>query len=175
MQNTQTFRALRADEVESSYELYRQVRAWLRENEIRLWLAPVPKQKFEERQARGELFGLFVGKELAVILAIVRKMPSYWQAEIGTEAEWWLETIATAPSFRGQQLGRLAISNALAKLSAENVRTVYLDCASGFLPNYYEQCGFLEITAKEVLFPSGNKYLLSLMKRPLTPNLGGVL
>lgn len=141
------FRALRADEVDASYALYQQVRDWLRIKEIRLWLAPLPKEKFVARQTRGELFGLFVGEKLAVILALVHEMPSYWQVEIGPGAQWWLSTLAASPEFRGRQFGRYAIARAAGHLRARKVDMMYLDCVAGFFPKYYEEGGFRTVTA----------------------------
>jgi hypothetical protein len=167
----QRFRTLRADEVDQCYNVYQQVRYWLKSRNIHLWVTALPKQKFVERQERGELFGLFEGSELAVILAIIYDMPSYWRDEIGTEAEWWLSTLATAPRFRGEKLGEQAVAKAIIWLCESKAQSVYLDCASGFLPAFYQRSEFSTITEKEVSFPSGNTYPLVLMKRVLQPLL----
>jgi GNAT superfamily N-acetyltransferase len=158
---------LRPDEIDRSYDVYEQVRGWLKASSIHLWVTALPKEKFIERQKRGELFGLFEGCELAVILAIVHDSPTYWQDEIGSAPEWWFSTIATAPNFRGRKLGELAIAMAIIWLGEQKVRTVYLDCARGFLPAFYQRCGFSRIAEKNVTFPSGNTYPLVLMKKEI--------
>ncbi|MFT3870765.1 MAG: GNAT family N-acetyltransferase [Nibricoccus sp.] len=168
-QATYKFRALRAEEVDASYDVYQRVRDWLRANEIRIWLSPLPKEKFVARQTRGELFGAFCDEKLATIFALVHEMPDYWAPEIGLKPQWWLTTLATAPEFRGKQIGRRAIVWTMNHLQAVGVEELYLDCACGFLPNFYASCGFRAVAVKAVSFPSGNTYELTLMKRPVRP------
>ena len=163
------FRPLRADEVDAAYAVYLEACAWLRRQQIRLWLQPLPPEKFKERQVHGELFGLFAGRELAVTLAIVNEVPAHWRDELGDEPCWWLSTIATAVECKGRRLGERAVAEATAWLARKGATEVLLDCALGFLPRFYQRCGFSALIEKDVAFPSGNNYPLVLMKRDIVP------
>jgi len=162
-----TFRPLQTDEVDEAYAAYLEVCAWLQRRQIRLWLQPLPPEKFKERQVRGELFGLFAGRELAVSLALLNETPAHWQDELGPEPIWWLSTVATSVKFKGRGLGERAVAQAITWLARKGATEVLLDCALGFLPRFYQRCGFSALIEKDVTFSSGNTYPLVLMKKDI--------
>ncbi|HTQ31160.1 MAG TPA: GNAT family N-acetyltransferase [Opitutaceae bacterium] len=164
-----TFRSLRAYEIDEAHAVYLEACAWLRRQEIRLWLQPLPREKFMDRQQRGELFGLFAGRELAVTLAITNEAPAHWQDELGDEPNWWLGTIATAAKFKGRGLGERAVAEATRWLGRRGTAEVLLDCATGFLPRFYQRCGFWALIEKDVTLAGGNTHPLVLMKMDIAP------
>ncbi len=163
------FRSLRTYEIDEAYAVYLEACAWLRRQEIRLWLQPLPREKFMDRQQRGELFGLFAGRELAVVLAVANEAPEHWRDELGSEPCWWLGTIATAAKFRGRGLGERAVAEAVKWLGRRGVAEVLLDCATGFLPRLYQRCGFWALIEKDVALAGGDTHPLVLMKMDIAP------
>ena len=160
-------RALRPDEASHGYAVYLQAFAWLEAKGIRQWLIRYPEEKFMARVLRGESFGLFVGGEVAVILALALESSPYWLEATGPNPVWWLSTIATASQFRGRQLGRYAINAAVRRLSAAGADVVFLDCVDnrGALPALYQQEGFAALARKPIRYPSGNTFPMVLMQR----------
>jgi RimJ/RimL family protein N-acetyltransferase len=169
-----TFRPLTAAEEAAGYQIICDTVEWLRTKGIKLWEKPLPRKVYAARQQRGENFGLFVGGELAVIVSLVNGVPAYWRQEVEgrapsrppgqtnrprqsvalqkTAAPIWLCTLATATKFRGRDLGRQAVLEALHLLRERNV---YLDCKPGWLTEFYESLGFVVMQQKTLTLDHG--------------------
>lgn len=164
------FRRLTAAEKAAGYEIICDTVDWLRAKGIKLWEKPLPREVYAARQQRGENFGLFVGGELAVVVSLVNGVPEYWADDIdswerhscrdrsGQECPShksppiWLCTLATATKFRGRDLGREAVREALRFLQG---RQVYLDCTLGWLTEFYESLGFVAVQQKTLTLAHG--------------------
>jgi ribosomal protein S18 acetylase RimI-like enzyme len=165
-----SFRGLRADEVDRAYALYLDVCAWLKQKGVRQWLLPKPRSKFDERQERGENYGLFLGKDLAAIVTLGCEVHEKWPEELGPARRWWLHTLAVAPEFRGRRLGEATVAAAVGWLRSRGADELILDCdAHGVLPAYYRKLGFVTRAQKPVSFPSGNAFLIELMSQRIAP------
>jgi ribosomal protein S18 acetylase RimI-like enzyme len=161
-----SFRALRSDEVDAAYDLYLRVCAWLKKKGVKQWLLPKLKEKFEERQERGENYGLFLGNELGAIVTLGFEVHPQWPEELGPDKCWWLHTLAVAPEFRGLRLGEATVAEAVSLLRSRAAGQLFLDCAAeGVLPAYYRKLGFTTVARKNITFPSGNTFLIELMGR----------
>jgi ribosomal protein S18 acetylase RimI-like enzyme len=168
-----SFRGLRADEVDRAYDLYLGVCAWLKQKGVRQWLLPKPRSKFDERQERGENYGLFLGTDLAAIVTLGFEVHEKWPEELGPAKRWWLHTLAAAPEFRGRRLGEATVTAAIGLLRTRGVAELFLDCdAGGILPAYYRKLGFVTLAQKPISFPSGNAVLIELMSRRVSPPPG---
>src|SRR5436189_4152530 len=107
--NNPVFRVLATGEADPGYAVYLEAFHWLNRQGIRQWLAPMRRAVFDQRQARGENFGLFAEGSLAVLVSVVYGPASEWGDAVPADA-WWLHTLATAPKFRGRRLGELTVS-----------------------------------------------------------------
>ena len=165
-----SFRGLRADEVETAYALYLRVCAWLKKKGVRQWLLPKPRSKFDERQERGENYGLFLGDDLGAIVTLAFEVHAQWPEKLGGEKRWWLHTLAVAPEFRGRRLGEETVSASFALLQSRGAGELLLDCgADGVLPAYYRRLGFTVLAQKDITFPSGNTFPIELMRKAVEP------
>jgi ribosomal protein S18 acetylase RimI-like enzyme len=170
MNPSPTLRALRHDEVDAAYEIQLQACAWLRRKGVRQWLSPKPRTVYDARQDKGENHGLFLGDSLAATMALSFEAHPYWSDELGTELRWWIHTLAVSPEFRGRRVGEEAVAAAVAHVRSKNSGDLYLDCGTdGVLPAYYTRLGFVTLAQKDITYPSGNTYPITLMRRGLDP------
>ena len=72
--------------------------------------------------------------------------------------------MASSVDSSGQDLGHIAVRQAVDFLDGKNVTTLYLDCIDGFLPVYYERIGFRRIVQKDIDFPKCGLSHMILMK-----------
>ena len=142
---------------------------WLNAKGIRQWLAPLQRETYESRQEHGENLGLFIGRELTVVLSLVEGTPAEWADRIPERGTWWLHNLATAQPFRGRRLGMAAVGLAAEHLARLGVRDAYLECVDvgGFLPAFYEGLGFAKICQRSITYPSGNTFPMVLMRKEL--------
>jgi SAM-dependent methyltransferase/ribosomal protein S18 acetylase RimI-like enzyme len=169
-------RALRDDEVDAAYEIQLQACAWLRQKGVRQWLSPKPRAVYDARQQKGENHGLYIAGSLAATLALSFESHQYWREEMGEEPRWWLHTLVVAPGFRGRRVGEEAVSAAVALIRSRGAGDLFLDCSTdGVLPAYYGRLGFETLAQKNITYPSGNTYPITLMRRITDPSLASRL
>jgi len=137
------FRRLQADEEDAGYQVILDTVAWLRSRRINQWHTPLPREDYAGRQKRGENFGLFLEGMLAAIVSLRADVPDDWTGDISSPNTRYLSTLTTA--FHGRQLGKLTIEHALRWLADHGHTAVYLDCAPGFLEQYYSSLGFTRV------------------------------
>ena len=162
------FRQLKDDELGAAYEVICAAVERLLSRSMRQWTIPLPRHTYERRQAEGRNYALVCDGRIAVVLSILQEAHPYWEDELGREEHWWLSTITTAPAFRGRQLGRLAIGEAMAFLKNRGAEKVCLDCVhgDGFLPRYYASMGFARVARKNIDYPLGT-FDMELMRTDL--------
>jgi len=169
-----SLRALRDDEVDTAYEFQLQACAWLKRKGVRQWLSPKPRAVYDARQERGENHGLYMDDRLAATMALSFEVHPYWREEIGAEPRWWLHTLVVAPGFRGRRVGEEAVSAAVALIRSRGAGDLFLDCGTdGVLPAYYGRLGFDVLAQKDITYPSGNTYPITLMRKVTDPRLAG--
>jgi ribosomal protein S18 acetylase RimI-like enzyme len=159
-------RALRGDEVEVAYGIYLQACEWLKRKGVRQWMVPKPRATFDARQRRGENYGLFLGHNLVAIVTLSFEVHAHWREKLGANKRWWLHTLAVAPDSRGRRLGEETVLAAVSLLGSRGASELLLDCgADGVLPEYYGKLGFEALEKKGIAYPSGNTFLIVLMRR----------
>jgi GNAT superfamily N-acetyltransferase len=160
------FRVLTALEVDEAYNKYLEAYAWLNAKGVRQWITRVARQTFVERQARGELFACIVDGSLAAVVTMAFESSAYWLEEIGGDKRWWLKTLAVTPRFRGSGIGIFTMTECERHVFGADAGDCYLDCVDvGFLPGYYSKLGYIELARKTITYPSGNSFLVALMKK----------
>ncbi len=161
------FRRLKDEDFDGAYAIIVEVTDWLLSRGIRQWIQPLPRDVYEQRQARGENFGLFVGREPAAVVSLMEHRPEYWADNLPPTRYKWLATLASARKFKGQKLGELAISEAEHYLILDGLPLLYLDCAfgTGALPDFYVFLGYETVARKELAFPWGTVDSVLLRKR----------
>ena len=160
-------RALHGREVDAAYRVYGEAFEWLKRNGVRQWLVPIPRGVYAQMQKHGDNVGLFVGKELAVVLSLRHEASPYWREELGDERRWWLSTLATAERFRGRKLGERAVEEAWVLAQVKGAGALFLDYvdARGFLPAFYRRLGYSDLARKIITYPSGNSFPMVLMRK----------
>ncbi len=162
-----TLRPLHDDEVDRAYAIIRDAGQWLLGKGIRQWPESYPRHLYDLRQQRGENYGFFVGKKLVVVFSIVQERVREWAHKTGDKECWWLATIAVAPEFRGQGIGKRVILKAMDIARKKGASELYLGCMHGFLPNYYKDLAFIHLDRKILEYPFGS-FDMVLMKCKLS-------
>ena len=162
------FRQLKNEELDAAYAVICDAVDWLLSKGIRQWTVPLPRGVWEQRQHNGENYALVCQGELAVVLSLLHEDHPYWKDELGGGKHWWLSTVTTTLTYRGQQLGRRAIAEAETFLRDKAVKELYVDCVygSGFLPKYYKSLDFTLVARKDIEYPLGT-FDMVLMRRKL--------
>ncbi len=142
-------------EIETAYSIICERTKWLNARKIKQWTEPLPRAEFDQRQAKGENYGLFQDNKLAAFLSLLNYPNPYWKDELGMIPECWLETLATALDFSGQEIGKKAVMKAINCLQGQGQSRLFLDCVklNNFLPNYYSEVGFKKVGEKDILYP----------------------
>jgi hypothetical protein len=162
------FRPVSVDEVDVAYRLYVEAFEWLKRKGVRQWLRALPREEFTERQARGELFALFVAGKMAAMVTLAFEQDGDWQKYLPAGKRWWLKTLTVARTHGGRAVGEEVLRRAEAQLAAAGTQEVYLECVdAGFLPDYYAHLGYEIRQRAEITYPSGNTFLVCLMRKGL--------
>lgn len=150
------FRQLQSVELVSGYTIICQATDWLLNKGIQQWLQPLPLQTYEQRQAQGQNYGLFINDTLGVVVSLFDYKPTYWQQYLPDTEFMWLATLVTAQNFKGNGLGKLALQKAESYLAQQDAADIFLDCyyGDGFLPGYYTALGYEAIIRKQLEFKS---------------------
>jgi ribosomal protein S18 acetylase RimI-like enzyme len=161
------FRGIQSAEVDEAYRIYMEAFDWLKAKGVRQWLVPIPKDKYLDRQQRGENFGLFIGGRVTAIVSLAWEVSPFWQNEVGAVAYWWLSMLAIATEFRGLKIGEQTVLEAENWLRGKGATEMFLDCVHerGFLPSFYKRLGYDEVFRKSITYPSGNTFPMVLMKK----------
>jgi predicted N-acetyltransferase YhbS len=153
-------------ETEDAYSAYLGVFSWLSEKGVRQWLHALPQDAFRERQRRGELFLYSCDDEIAAVVTLARECSPYWQEKLGEKVHWWIKSLAVVRKWRGAGVGKRVMQECEALARQAGAAQVFLDCVeTGFLPAYYARLGYDELGRKEITYPSGNTFLVALMKK----------
>ncbi len=161
------FRNIRDDELDASHQIIIDATEWLLSKGIRQWTCVLPRGVWDERQKKGQNFGLFADGDLAVIMSLIDNVHPKWTDELGEVSQLWLYTLATAAEFRGNGLGNRAVGEAETHLQKLGVDALVLDCiASGFLPGFYESLGYELLARKDITYPLGT-FDCALMRKEL--------
>ena len=96
------------------------------------------------------------------VFTVVRESLQDWPMIAVTDPVPWLRALATHPDHRGSHVGRVAIRAAIE--AARPSPFLYLDCVSGFLPEYYASNGF-ELVAQQIRsYPDEGSLDITLMR-----------
>jgi hypothetical protein len=147
------FRRLTTDEFDAAYAIICEVTEWLLAKGLLQWERSFPVDRYRERHNEGRNYGLFVGDELAVIGSLMPALPLYWGDFPAEKPMIWLSTLATALNVKGQNLGYRMLSEVESHCRTQGIANIYIDCAYGFLPAYYEAAGYQWITRHLFRFP----------------------
>lgn len=161
------FRKIDDSELEVAYRLHCRVVEQMLAKGIRQWLRPIDKYKLEERQKKGENFGLFIDGRLLVFLSLVHRTEYFeWESRMQGNESIWLNTVSVEPNSSNKGLGKSAILKAIEYLESKDVKELYLDCVinDGFLVNYYQTIGFTLLSEATVTYRTGT-FRLALMKK----------
>jgi ribosomal protein S18 acetylase RimI-like enzyme len=162
------FRPATAAEVGPAHALYMDLVGWLKAKNIRQWLRPLTKEEFAERQARGELFALFLDDQMAAHAALAFEEDTDWREHLDTRKRWWIKTLAVSRAHSGRGLGAKVVELCEAFVRQSGGKEIYLECVdAGYLPDYYARLGYELLVRANITYPSGNTFLVALMRKRL--------
>ncbi len=161
------FRQVADAEIAAAYSIYLGVVDWLKARGVRQWLRVLPEDEFLGRQARGELFAGYVEDRMAAIVTVALEEDPDWTECVGTDKNWWIKTLAVSRAFGGRDLGTQMMSASEVHATRAGAKAIHLECVVGFLPGYYTRCGYEELKRKSITYPSGNTFLVALMRKNL--------
>jgi ribosomal protein S18 acetylase RimI-like enzyme len=93
---------------------------------------------------------------------------SHWSEKIGEGRHWWISSLAVSRRHRGAEVGTRVMRQSEALMQSAGASEAFLDCVdAGFLPGYYTRLGYEEFGRKDIRYPSGNTYLMVLMRKDL--------
>ncbi len=172
------FRQIDRSQVDEAYAAYLGVFEWLNAKGVRQWLRALPHEEFLERERKGELFACYIDQKIAAIVTLAFEAGSYWADEMGSDARWWIKTLAVVRTWRGAGVGTLAMRGCEARVWGLRAPEVFLDCVdAGFLPGYYAGLGYTVLARKDITYLSGYTFPVALMTKekpsqglqPMTP------
>ncbi len=162
------FRPVTSEEIDATHALYLEVFDWLKAKGVRQWLRAVPREEFQERQARGELFALFFADRMAAIASVAFEADTDWLKYISPDQRWWIKTLAVTRQHGGRALGELVIRKCEGHVARAGGTEAWLECVdTGFLPGYYARLGYEVVQHAEITYPSGNTFPVALMRKTL--------
>jgi GNAT superfamily N-acetyltransferase len=163
------FRRLELDDLDNAHALVSDVTTWLLAKGVDQWREPVPLDVYRERQGNGHNFGLFVKGELAGVVSLSPYRPRHWEQALPSVDFTWLGTLATAPRFKGRDLGRVILREAEKHLASEGVSVIYLDYVHGrgVLPAFYASAGYEEVLRLNLSLDDGTTFESVLMRKLL--------
>jgi GNAT superfamily N-acetyltransferase len=155
-----SFRKIMPEEIDAVHTIYNEVFEWLKKKGVRQWLTPKPREYFEDFQGKGELYGLFLGSELAIFAALTKGKPPHWRDENDITNGLWGQRLTLNPRFRGQDIGKFMVLRLIAEARARGASHICLDAVDekGVMPAYYENLGFKRRKSTIVTYPNGNKF-----------------
>lgn len=160
------FRKLNDEEVKIAHKIHSDLVESMLSRGIKQWLSPIAIEKLEDRQKKGENYGLFQEGNLKVFLSLTQRFDYHeWSDLMKSQGTFWLNTVSVNINNKQKGLGRYAILLAIQYLKEKNIKELYLDCVvnEGFLVDYYKSIGFSEIGRTTATYRSGT-FNLSLMK-----------
>lgn len=163
---TTFFRQIADAEVDNAHDAYLGVFEWLNAKGVRQWLRPLSRDTFTERQRRGELFAHHVNDHIAAVVTLAFENNSYWAENLGEERRWWIKSLAVVRKWHGTGIGEQVMQACETTARHAGATEIFLDCVdAGFLPDYYARLGYEEIGRKDITYPSGNTFLVALMRK----------
>jgi ribosomal protein S18 acetylase RimI-like enzyme len=165
-------RLLDEDEVNQGFTILCDAYEWLHARDIRQWVAPIPKETYEEWQEQQANYGLFLNDQLAVVFSLVWEPLQGWPGVADRDAVLWLHALATSQQHRQSGVGRQAVRCALHSASV-CTDALYLIFArgTGFLSAYYESLGFKQLKRDTKSYGEYGSYDMVLM-RNMSSNKG---
>lgn len=159
------FRRISDDEFAAGYGLIVERTAWLKEQGIQQWPAPIPEAVICNRQAAGEFYGYWVDDELMAVACLLEKSVADWGDRLQGKYRY-LATLASRLSHAGQGHGGACVLQACEHARQAGCGKVYLDCIdnAGALPRFYARLGFTPVDEQRLT----NGWKDVLMARDLT-------
>lgn len=129
-------------ELQKAHGLIIDISKWLQEKGMKQWETPISWEAFEAAAIRGEVFGLFLGDELAGSVTLTKMKDSYWGETVGPAL--YLHRLVVSRAFKGQDLGDKLIKWAQSYTHEEGYEYLRLDCrdSNPILKEYYKSKGF---------------------------------
>jgi GNAT superfamily N-acetyltransferase len=150
-------------ETEISFAVLKRVAHWLETMGRRQRIAKTKFETYMKWQENGANYAVFHKSELAGIFSLPWEPLDEWPSFDTGRPVAWLRALATDPAHQGKGVGVFAVQQALSL--ADSSKPLFLDCVSGFLPNYYGQLGFETVATQTRQYPDEpHCYDITLMK-----------
>ena len=150
------------DQLDRAYRIIAKTGEWLQQSGRRQRISSTTMETYRRWQNTGSNYVVVRGDQFVGTFSLVSEPLSDWPQLEMTGNVIWLRALATDPDFRGQGVGKYAIQSALQIIGNEN--PLYLDCVSGFLPNYYMNHGFELIAEQTIEWHESGQMQISLLR-----------
>ncbi len=150
------------DQMDRAYRIIAKTGEWLQQSGRRQRISSTTMETYRRWQNTGSNYVVVRGDQFVGTFSLVSEPLSDWPQLEMTGNVIWLRALATDPDFRGQGVGKYAIQSALQIIGNEN--PLYLDCVSGFLPNYYMNHGFELIAEQTIEWHESGQMQISLLR-----------
>ena len=163
-----SFHKISIEEVSVAHSAYIGVYDWLNAKGVRQWLRALSQETFFDRQRDGQLFALYIDNRVVAIVTLAFESNNYWLEVTGDESRWWIKSLAVVRAWRGEGVGKRVMLECETIVRDAGVSEVFMDCVdTGFLPHYYSSLGYEALAQKEITYPSGNAFLMVLLRKEL--------
>ncbi len=168
----QQFLTLPDSRVDEAYAVLQRVAEAIRARGRRQRIAQTSLETYRQWQSDKANYIVTEDDRIAGLLTLCRETLSAWQHVVGASKTRMLRALATHPDYSGRRIGEFAVNSALTLIEPDEY--VYLDCVSGFLPDYYAKLGFETVARQDHRDDDGSDWDITLMRRSGTGQSGVV-
>ena len=126
--------------VDESFEVLNQVAKWIQSQGRRQRIANTTLEVYRKWQSEKSNFIVTEDDKIVGIVTLRTETLVDWPDQVAIGPIQMIRALATHPEHRGKGIGEFAMREVI--LQSANGNPVYLDCVSGFLPEYYANLGF---------------------------------
>lgn len=149
--------------VSEAYDVLQQVAEAIRARGRRQRISQTSLETYRQWQADDACFILTEHQHIIGLVTLCREVLSAWQDVVGTAPVPMIRALAVHPDHSGRGVGSFTLNHILTRIDRRE--WVYLDCVSGFLPDYYAAHGFERMERREHDDADGVRWDITLLRR----------
>lgn len=156
------FSALQDSRVEEAFEVLKHVGKWLESQGRHQRISNTPFETYAQWQSEHANFVVTQHDEIIGLVTLRIERLDDWPAHSLLAPVIMLRALATHPGHQGKGVGAFAIRESIKRSGVGN--TIFLDCVSDSLPQYYTKFGFTPVDQQVKTYPDGETYDITLMQ-----------
>lgn len=156
------FALLPAARVREAFDVLQLVAAKIAQSGRQQRISKTSLATYESWQAEGANYLVMDQNAIAGLVTLRQELLNDWPDSGEPAPVWMLRALATHPDYTARGVGTFAVRHAIALV--DELTPVYLDCVSGFLPDYYQRLGFEPVARRDYQDDDGDTYDITLMR-----------